>query len=462
MRGALHIRILILLLMAAAYVVLILPAVAQGNNKHVTELEIHGAITPAMALYIDRGISKAEDDGSTAVVIEMDTPGGLSSAMDDIINDILHSEIPVIVYVAPEGARAASAGMYIAYAAHVSAMAPVTNIGSATPVQLSGEGDDSETAMDRKVVNDAVARVRSLAELRGRNADWAEEAVRDAVNIGSAEAVELNVIDFIATDKNDLLQQADGMEVKVESGVVTVDTDGASIDEVGMSLFEQILQVLVNPNVAFVMLSLGTLALVFELSNPGALIPGIAGVLMMVIGFFALGTLESNTAGFVLLAVAFGLFVLEVFVVSHGILTVGGLISFILGGLLLSNTNNPEVLQISRLVIFTTGAMIALFFLFVVGSVAQLYRRPPQSGDALLINQLGVARTDLDPEGAVFTNGEIWRAVSANDELIREGETVRTLDRSGMTLTVERVDEDELVELEVDVEVQRPASSPSD
>lgn len=450
----------IVALIFTALMLLSSPVAAQDSAKHVTKLELDGAITPAMALYINRGISEAVDNGSTAVVIRMDTPGGLSSAMDDIIHDILHSPIPVIVYVAPEGARAASAGMYITYAAHVAAMAPVTNIGSATPVQLSGEGgeDGGESAMDRKVTNDAVARVRALADLRGRNADWAEDAVRNAVNVTSAKAEELGVIDFVASDLDEVLQRADGMTVTVESGETTVDTDGASVRTVGMSFFEQVLQVLVNPNVAFVMLSLGTLALVFELSNPGAIIPGIAGALMMVVGFFALGTLESNTTGFILLGLAFVLFVLEVFIVSHGALTIGGLISFILGGLLLSNTNNPEVLQVSKAVIFTTGGLIALFFFFVVGSVTKLFGKPPQSGDAILIGHDGTARTDLDPEGAVFINGEIWKAIAENESLILKGEVVRVLDRHGMLLTVRQVDE-VTPELEGDAEVQRPSES---
>lgn len=415
-------------------------ALAQSGESgpDVALLKIDGAITPVMAMYIERGIDDAVERGDSAVVIQMDTPGGLSSSMDDIIDEILASPIPVIVYVAPEGSRAASAGMYITLAAHVAAMAPVTNIGSATPVQLGGEESSDETAMDRKVVNDAAARARELAELRGRNAEWAEEAVRDAVNVGSREAAELNVIDFVASDLDEVLALADGREVLVSSGTTTVATENASVSEIEMSFFERVMQVLVDPNVAFIMLSLGTLGLIFELSNPGTIVPGVVGALMMILGFFALGTLESNAAGFALIALAFALFILEVFVVSGGLLTVGGLVAFIAGGLLLSNSNNPEVLQISRLVVFTVGILIALFFFFVVGSVARTFRNPPRSGVDTLVGQQAEVRSDLAPEGSVFLHGELWRAVVADDEEIPKGETVEVVERSGMKLTVRR------------------------
>lgn len=436
-------RGLCLLLLAGGCLIFAFPTGAQSTNQSVAKVEIDGAITPVMALYVDRGIDDAVERGDAAVMLEIDTPGGLSSAMDDIISDILHSPIPVIAYVAPEGARAASAGMYITYAAHVAAMAPVTNIGSATPVQLSGDDDGEESAMDRKVINDAVARVRELADLRGRNADWAEDAVRDAVNVGAQQAVDLNVVDFIASDYDELFAKADGREVRVESGMVTVETAGATLHDIDMSLFERILQIIVNPNVAFILLSLGTLGLVFELSSPGAIFPGVAGALMMIVGFYALGTLESNAAGFILIALAFALFVLEVFVVSHGILAVGGIIAFILGGLLLSNTRNPEVLQISRWVIFTVAILIGLFFIFVVGSVIKIRGKAPVSGDTSLIGATGVARTDLDPQGTIFLHGELWQAAVEDEPVILKGEQVKVQAREGIKLRVTRVVEEQ-------------------
>jgi membrane-bound serine protease (ClpP class) len=439
------IRLVALVLVMAG--LLVTPLAAQDSAPQVTKLEIDGAITPIMATYVDRGLEEAAERGHDAVIIQMDTPGGLSSAMDDIIADILASPVPVLVWVGPEGARAASAGMYITYAAHVAAMAPVTNIGSATPINLGGEEDDSDlSASDRKVINDAVARARELADLRGRNADWAEDAVRDAANVGSREAVELNIVDFIATDIDDALAQADGREVLVGGQIVTVRTAGARVHDLDMSFFEKLLQIIVDPNVAFVLLSLGTLGLIFELSNPGAIFPGVAGAIMVIVGFYALGTLESNAAGLVLIALAFALFVLEVFVVSGGILTVGGIIMFVLGGLLLSNTRNPEVLQISRAVIFTTAALIGLFFFFVVGSVVKTRGKAPATGRESFIGREGVARTDLDPRGRVFVDGALWSAQAVGEPVILKGEPVRVVGRDGMLLSVERIKAEELLE----------------
>jgi membrane-bound serine protease (ClpP class) len=436
---------------------LLTPLSAQESQPSVTQLTIDATITPIVATYVDRGIDTAVERGDDAVIIRLDTPGGLSSAMDDIISDILLSPIPVIVWVGPEGARAASAGMYIAYAAHVSSMAPVTNIGSATPIQLGGDESGEETALDRKVVNDAVARVRELAELRGRNADWAEEAVRDAVNVGSREAAELGIIDFVAADIEEALALADGREVIVNGDVKAVQTADATVRSTSMSFFEKLLQIIVDPNVAFVLLSLGTLGLIFELSNPGAIFPGVAGAIMMILGFYALGTLESNATGFILLGLAFVLFVLEVFVVSGGILTIGGVIMFVLGGLLLSNTRNPEVLQISRWVVFTVAAMLGLFFLFVVGSVVKSRGQRPATGREAMREMQGVARTDLDPRGKVFADGTLWTAVATREPVILKGEPVRVLNRDGMVLEVERITvEEELAEVQTD-----PAMQPS-
>lgn len=435
-------RLLPVAMLLAGALLLVPAAVAQdAGDPDVTVLELDGTITPIMATYIERGIDDAVERGDQAVLIQMDTPGGLSSAMDDIINDILASPIPIIVWVGPEGARAASAGLYITYAAHVAAMAPVTNIGSATPIQAGTEGaaEGEETALDKKVVNDAVARIRELALLRGRNADWGEAAVREAENVGSSEAVGLDIVDFIAVDIPDALNQANGMVVQVEGGETVVDTAGADVQTVEMSFFERLLQIIVDPNIAFVLLSLGTLGLIFELSNPGSILPGVAGVLMMVTGFYALGTLDSNWTGFALIFFAFVLFVLEVFVVSHGILAVGGIISFLLGGLLLSNTNNPEVLQISRWVIFTVTACLGAFFLFIVGSVARTRSLKPSMGQSALIGLSGEARTDLDPDGMVFTFGELWKAHSEAGSIAR-GEQVIVTAIDGLLLKVRRAE----------------------
>jgi membrane-bound serine protease (ClpP class) len=412
-------------------------ALAQEEAPRVTELEIDGAITPVMATYVGRGIEEAAERGDSAVLIRVDTPGGLSSSMDDIVNDILAAPIPVITWVGPEGARAASAGMVIVYASHVASMAPVTNIGSATPVQLGAEEQADNSAMDQKVLNDAVARVRELAILRDRNVEWGEAAVRDAANVGASEAVDLGVVDFIAVDAADALAQADGMTVTTPAGAVTVQTAGASVRDVEMSFFEKLLQVIVNPNVAFVLLSLGTLGLIFELSNPGSIFPGIAGALMMITGFYALGTLDSNWTGFILLALAFALFVAEVFVASGGLLAVGGVVAFLFGGLLLSNTRNDEVLHVSRYLVYTVTVLLGLFFLFIAGSVAKTRKLKPASGQAAMVGLIAEAKTDLEPDGMVFVAGELWRARLPAGGSARRGDRLLVTAVQGMTLAVE-------------------------
>jgi membrane-bound serine protease (ClpP class) len=409
---------------------------AADGDPTVTLLEVDGTITPIMATYIDRGIDDAIERGDAALILEMDTPGGLSSAMDEIIRDILASPIPVIVYVAPDGARAASAGMYITYAAHVAAMAPTTNIGSATPINLGGEEDTELTASERKVINDAVAQVTALAELRGRNAEWAEGAVREADNVTASQALELGVIDLIATDVNDLLAQSHGRVVSVPGGTATVNTANAEVRRVDMNLFEETLQVVSNPNIAFVLLSLGTLALIFELSNPGLILPGVAGGLMMLLGFYSLGTLDTNWAGLGLMLFAFILWVAEVFVPSHGVLTIGGVIAFVIGGLLLSNSQNDEVLQLSKVVIFTVAALLGGFFLLIVAAAARSRKLPVTSGAPSIVGAVGVARTDIDPLGMVFLQGELWQATSTAGP-IAKGEQVQVAALRGIKLDVE-------------------------
>ena len=409
---------------------------AQQSDRQVGLLDVDGTITPVMATYVGRGIERSAERGDSAVILRMDTPGGLSSAMDDIVSDILASSIPVIVYVAPEGARAGSAGVYITYAAHIAAMAPATNIGSATPVQLGDDSDDGEeTAMDRKVVNDAAAKIRGLAEQRGRNAEWAESAVRDAANITAGEAVDLNVIDFVAGDVGDVLAQADGLEVSVRGEQVTAETAGATVSEIDMSFFEQLLQVITDPNIAFVLVSLGTLALVFEIANPGGIGPGAVGGIMLVTGFYALGTLDTNWAGLALMALALLLFVIDVFVPTHGILTISGIVAFLFGGLLLSNTRNDDVLAVSQVVIFTVTALMGLFFLFVVGSVWRTRGRPPATGESTLVGAIAVVRTPLEPNGMVFLQGELWQATASSGPVAR-GQLVRVLNVDGLHLTV--------------------------
>lgn len=425
--------------MLGLLILLASPAAADSQTR-VGKLRIDGTITPVMATYVGRGIDRAAERGDHAIIIEMNTPGGLSSAMDDIVSDILNAPIPVIVWVAPDGARAASAGVYITYAAHVAAMAPATNIGSATPVQIGDDGQvsDTPTAMERKIVNDAVAKIRSLAELRGRNGDWAEDSVREAANVRASEAVELGVVDFIAATQDELLQQADGMTVAVAGQQVTLTTADAQVATIDMSFFERLLQVLTDPNIAYILLSLGSLAIIFEIANPGGIGPGAIGVILLLGGFYGLGTINSNWAGLALMVLAFVLFALDVFLTTHGVLTISGVAAFLFGSLLLSNTRNPDVLNVSRSVIFAMTAMVTLFFAFIVTAVVRIRKKPAVTGTPAMVGTVGVARTNLRPTGMVFIFGELWQARSESP--VEKGESVCVVAIEGLELLVAPVE----------------------
>ena len=442
----------------------LLAGTALGSTPRVRLIEVDGAITPVMANYVHRGIREAERAGDQAVVIRLNTPGGLSSAMDDIIQDILASEVPVIVYVAPSGARAASAGVYITYAAHVAAMAPATNIGSASPVLLGQDGQPAQTdeTMQQKVVNDAVAKIRGLAELRGRNADWAEQAVREAVNITADQALQLGVIDVVAPSLDALLDTVDGRPVTTMAGEVTLQTRDAEIVPVDMNLVEQFFQILSDPNVAYILLSLGLLGIFLELANPGAVLPGVVGGIFLLLGLFALGNLDVNWAGVLLMAFGFILFIADLYLPTHGVLTVGGIISFALGSFLLMQSPISPVFQISRAVILTVTALVAISFLAVITLVARAHARRPVTGKEGLIGTVGVVRRALEPEGMVFVEGELWRARS-NAGRIPEGQLVRVVGLEGLRLTVVPVAPEEVEAVAGEVQpgehVLRPLAS---
>lgn len=415
-------------------------ATGQGTRPDVREIEIDGTITPAMASYVDRAISDAEDEGAAAIVLRIDTPGGLSSAMDDIVNDILASEVPVIAWVGPSNARAASAGVYITYAAHVAAMAPNTNIGSASPV--SGTGEDIDETMERKVVNDAIARIENLARLRERNVEWAIAAVRDAENITADRALELGVIDLMAPDIQTLLDDVAGREVTLQNGqVVEIDTSGADITTEGMNAIESFLQLISEPTIAYLLLSFGSLGIFLELSNPGQFVPGIIGAISFILGFYSLGTLPVNWTGLLLIAFGFALFFLEIFVTSFGILTVGGLTAFIVGSYMLVDDNVPGYGDISRPVIWTSAGLVLVSALLIGYLVVRTQRRIPSTGKTGLIGQVGEARTPLSPAGLVYVEGELWSAMATGlleGETIPKGEHVEVTGVEGLNLTVRR------------------------
>ncbi len=423
---------------------------ASAEQPQVRLLELDGPITPVTANYVRRGIQEAERTQDTAVVLQMNTPGGLSSAMDDIVQDILGSKVPVVVYVAPDGARATSAGVYITYAAQVAAMAPSTNIGSATPIFLNerGQPQNADEAMTKKVVNDAVAKLQGLANLRDRNADWAADAVQKAANITAEEAVRMNVVDLIAPDLPALLDAIDGQRVAVQGGEVTLNTRDAAVVTDQMNPGERFFQIASNPSVAYILLSLGLLGLFLEFAHPGSYLPGVLGGLFAVLGLFSLGNLDVNWAGVLLMGFAFLLFGIDVYVSSHGALTFGGIASFALGSLMLANSTADSVSRIPLTMVIAITTLLALFFLFIVSSVIRARLRRTITGKEGIIGAVGTVRRALEPEGMIFVDGELWRASSPVSP-VAIGTRVRVVAIDGLHLTV--------VPLEVEPAALQPA-----
>jgi membrane-bound serine protease (ClpP class) len=371
-----------------------------------------GIINPVLADYIARGIEEAEDMNATVCIIQMDTPGGLDTAMRDIIQEIVNARIPVVVYVSPSGARAASAGVFITVAAHVAAMAPNTAIGAASPVSIGPEGEVemSETMQD-KVLNDAAAYIRSLAETHGRNVEWAEQAVREAVSATEREALELNVIDIVAADIDALIVELDGWEVTLLGGaVVTIETQGAVIHRIDMSWMEEFLFAITDPNIAYVLLSLATLGLFVEISNPGLIVPGVVGGICLILALYSLGNLPVNITGILLMAVAFGLFIAEVFTETFGLFTAGGITALVLGSLVLFK--GGPLFQVNPWLVGTIAFVIAAAMAFVITRVVVTQRRQPSTGREELIGKTAMVKATLAPEGMVLYKGERWTAVS--------------------------------------------------
>jgi membrane-bound serine protease (ClpP class) len=421
-------------LLAAGTLISCAKSIDQREAVHV--LTADAEVNPVLARYIDRGIDEAERTDARAVVIKLDTPGGLVSSMEDIVQRIQSSKVPVIVYVSPAGAKAASAGTFITMSAPVAAMAPSTRIGAAHPV-ASG-GGDIEGTLGEKVENDAAAYARSIAEDRGRNAEWAEDAVRNSVSASATEAVELDVVDFVARDVPEVLAQADGMEVQVDGRQVTLSglTEAPLVSN-DMTFAERFLLLLSDPNIAFLLLSLGGLGLLIELVHPGIFAPGIFGIIMLVLAFFALGTLPVNWAGVALILIAFGLFAGEIFIAPGvGAFGIGGAIALIAGGLLLTTSDQADF-QVSRWLVVATGVVFAAFFLMVVMAVIRMRRMPISMGVEAMIGERATARSYLNPEGFVFIRGERWKAI-AQDAPISEGTPVEVISVKGLTLTVKR------------------------
>jgi len=408
-------------------------SIKEKNAVHVVTID--GTINPVMARYVERAIGAAEDSDAAAVVLRLDTPGGLDSSMRDIVQRIESSRVPVITFVWPPGARAASAGTFITLAGNVAAMAPNTAIGAAHPVGAAGE--DIQGTLGDKVTNDAAAYITGIAKLRGRNVDWAESAVRQSISADEQDAVRLNVVDLVEPDLPSLLAAVNGRSVDLLAGPTTLQVANAPIIENNMSLVQRFFLILSDPNIAFILLSVGLAAIAIEMLHPGFILPAVVGSIALLLAFFSLGTLPVNWAAVFLILLAFALFIAELLVQGFGALGVGGIVSLILGGLLLTSTSNPEF-QVSRWLIYGWAAVIGIFFLMIMSTILRMRRMlPARTGAQALIGRAAVARSPLEPSGQVFLQGERWQATS-EDGPVRVGERVIVTGVRGFRLSVRR------------------------
>ena len=406
------------------------PTPSPGRIVHL--ITIDAPITPTIAEYLTKSIDRAVKNGTEALVIRLNTPGGLLDATNDIVIRMIASEVPLIVYVAPSGGRAASAGVFITMAAHIAAMAPTTHIGAASPVQMQGKMDDT---MAKKAMNDTAAMARGIAEKRGRNAKWAEDAVRKAVSATETEALKLRVIDLIAPDIPTLLKNIDGRTVELIIGKKVLRTADAKVVEIEMGLRHKILGIISNPNIAYILMILGFYGLYFELSNPGAIFPGVAGAICLILAFYALQTLPINYAGLMLIILGIALFIAEAFITSHGVLGIGGTIAMLFGSMMLIDSPIPAM-RVSWAVILPVVGASALLFIVTVTIAVKVHREKIDTGKEGLIGLVGEARTDVTPKGQVFVHGETWNAVS--DEPVAKGDQVAVVAVDGLKLKVRK------------------------
>ena len=448
-----------------------------GTTSAATQvlvLELEGPIGPASSDFIVRGIAKAEETRAEAVIIQMNTPGGLDSSMRDIIKKILTSTIPVVTFVFPSGSRAASAGTYILYASHIAAMAPATNLGAATPVQLAPQGlpgggkekgpepvsekdnkskkedlkdqQDKDaggyqpgSAIERKIVNDAVAYIRGLAKMRNRNVEWAEKAVREGVSLTAQDALAAKIVDLVVTDLDELLEKIDGREVDVVGNIKKLETKDAQIEVVKPDWLNRVLGIITNPNVAYILMLLGVYGLFFELSNPGNVLPGVAGAICLLLAFYALQVLPVDYAGVALILVGIAFMVGEMFVSSFGALGIGGVIAFIIGSMILMDTN-VEAFELSTPLVVSVAVITSAFFMGVVAMAIKQRRRPVVSGREELLGNTGQATEAFSEEGIIHIHGENWRARSPHP--VAKEQTVKVLDVDGLVLIVEPLTEE--------------------
>jgi len=399
----------------------------------IIRIRIDGVIAPSSARYLLRAIREAESLGARALLVELNTPGGLMKSMDDITGAMLNARVPIIVYVSPSGARAASAGVFITYAAHIAAMAPATHIGAAHPVAV-GQGEQKDDTAMEKVTNDAVAGIRAIARRRGRNADWAEEAVRKSVSIDEEEAVRLDVVDLIAPHGEALLSAVNGRTVETATGPVTLATRGATVRTIGMDPSERFLDLLSDPNIGLILMTIAIYGIIFELSNPGAILPGVVGAIALVLALASFAILQVNVAGLALIALSVVFFIADIKVPGHGVLTVGGVLAFLFGALLLTERQAPFLrvsIQLAAFIALLTGG----FFLFAVGAGIRAQRARARMGSESLVGAEGVARTEIAPEGMVYVAGEMWTA-TAESEGIPAGSRIIVVGVDGLRLRV--------------------------
>lgn len=424
----------ILLLLLGVTALLHPPAVghAQEGQNEVLLLTVEGPVTPAMGAYLERGLEEAERDDAELLILRLDTPGGSTDVMSDIVKVLLAADVPVATYVWPSGGRAASAGTFIVLASDFAAMAPRTTIGAASPV--GGQGQEISETLEQKITNDLVAAIKSHAERRGPEAvEWAEQAVRQAVSANESEALEIGIIDVVASDVSELLDELDGRTVASDDRSITLSLENAMVREVPMTPIERFFHLIANPNIALLLLSLGGTAIVIELYQPGGYVAGTFGVIALLLGFYSLGVLQANYAGLALIGLAFALFLLEATTPTLGVWALGGAVAFILGALMLFDTSYAPV---SRSLVVGVAGTLGAFFVFAIGAALRARSRPPVTGRRGLIGRIGRAEEPLDPEGIVLVYGERWTAVSRSGAVER-GQRVRVVDVDGMQLIVE-------------------------
>jgi membrane-bound serine protease (ClpP class) len=413
---------------------LLLPSTLAAQK--VISMKIDGSINPAIASFIHDGIEKAKEEKASCLLIHLNTPGGLLKSTRVIVSDMLDSPVPIVVYVSPGGAHAGSAGVFITLAANIAAMAPGTNIGAAHPVALQAAMDST---MNEKATNDAAAFIRAIAQKRNRNLEWAENAVRRSFSYSETEALEDSVIDLIAKNEQELLTRIDGKKVELDAETITLRTKNASIEQIEMGFIEKLLDLISDPNIAYILLLLGMYGVMFELYNPGAILPGIVGVISLILAFYSMHSLPINYAGLALIIFGVILFLLEIKIVSHGLLAIGGVISLLLGSMMLIRSGSSlEMVRISRTVIFTATAVSALFFLFVIGFGIKAQRLKVVTGMEALIGDTAEVIDLLDPTGTVKVQGETWNAESLSG-VIGKGQKVRIKEMRNLKLYVEPV-----------------------